>query len=386
MTTANAKTSKPQLKGKILGVDLSRVIEREVRESFKDATGKDAPEDLTDAVRTLAQHFADTAKASKEGQKEIAKGGSGLETLLECESCGGFSTPDYDRCPFCGAVDEGDDEKPGEPVADVAPPAIKTAGNGAPSALAGKAPPPEPVPRTERELDSRLQRVREISARGAHEAWKLGKELRVIYEEDLWRQRNDDNGAPIYKTFDAFLRAEVHLAPPTVMRLMRTTKEYTEHQLASHGMDVLRGLLSAPKDVRTAVLADVEAGKVKPTRAAVEREAARHREGREAKVEKGVGKGKGRGVGAAKASEAAAKARAEKKKNTITVPFPVGMVSVEAWARPTKKGEAPRRAKKLGDRPHGELELSNGVMLKVAIVESAAGGLKFQLSAHRKDD
>lgn len=352
--------------GLVLGIDMGRVVPEKLHASYETVIGKKPPKDLAQEARDLAEHFQRKSK-----------------DLMECEDCGAGSPAEYDHCPFCGSVDEDKDS--------VHPPPLNGNGVAVPSVLSGARAKPgqtsNALARTEADLDARLANIQRIRERGSREMYALGLELKAIYDEELWAQRNGENGKPKYKTFQQFTDAEVNLHQRTVWNLMRMTTDFTEAQLAKHGTRILRGLLAAPKEERASLLEKVDAGELRGARN-VEREVREIRERKGVEVVEGDSKGakgKGRGKGAAKAQAAASAAAKAKRAETVTVSLPSGKLQLDAFARPLKKSDPPKRAKRLADKPFGRHELPNGVVLYVSVVAAVTGELRFVVEARREE-
>lgn len=350
-------------------VDFSKVDESKVYEAHQEFVGGAKPATIEDAVNALQTFFA----------KKAPKGG-----LLECEVCGGGSTSDFDRCPFCGAIDDDEEE-------DLPPPA-KAKANGTKSLAiagvglhAGKA--DTKSLRTVKELDRRVVAIKEIQARGTRELYLLGKELHAIYTEELWRQRTSADGKVAYKSFVAFVEAEIDMHPRTAWNLMGIVQEFLPAQLEKHGPAVLRGLLAAPKEDRQHLLEKVERGELKGKRG-VAREVEEIRKRKGVSVVANVGDGKQlspRGQAAKKAAEASSKGAKEKKAQVVTCPFPVGRKRLETFATPLRKGDPPKRARSIKDRPWGKLELQNGVVVHARAELNAAGEVFISIEARRDE-
>jgi len=211
----------------------------------------------------------------------------------------------------------------------------------------------------------------------------MSVELRKIYDGELWKLRNDEEGKPKYKSFAKFIAAEVDVHERTVWRMIEVTKEFKEEQAQKYGVSILRGLLAAPKEDRSEVLEKIDAGQVQGKRG-VEAEVKKIRDRKKVtgaattKTTKTASK-------AAKASAASAKKAAEKRGKTVTVPFPAGRKTIRLFTKSTSKDEAPKRAKQLGERPWGKLECSNGVSVFVALVKNDKGEMELTIEARREE-
>lgn len=311
------------------------------------------------------------------------------DDILQCDLCGGGSSVEFDSCPYCGdpgevqasdkssigyqQVDEEEEEV--EEVREVQEEDDPTEITSPLSVLSNS---------TEETLNEELLRIHSAQETGAHAMWMMSISLRKIYEEDLWKLRNDEEGKPKYKSFTKFLSVEVQLHERTVWRLIEIAKQFKETQLKKYGVTILRGLLAAPKEDREDILEKIDAGELSGSRS-IDSEIKKLRKVRGVKVLGGAATQKDSKVGKAamKASEVAAE-KAEKKK-TITVPFPIGRKTIKLYAYVKEKGDAPKRAKKVLERPWGKLECVNGVTLYLAVVENKDGELDMTVEARREE-
>lgn len=377
----------------VAGVDVGKIDRRVLKASYEKTLKKEAKAEIGKLVEELASHFQKVS-AGKE--------------ILECENCGGGSPSSLypDHCPFCGDADEDASASP-EPVETKATNGVHAAAvpaapeSSTKAAKADKKKPtralvvsptaeivpaaatvPAAVVMSEKDLDEAIARLRKARDAGASALWTLSVELRAIYDGDLWKLRNGEDGKPKYKAFSKFLAEEVDLHERTVYRMIEVTREFGPDQAQKYGVSILRGLLAAPKEDRAEILDKVGKGSVKGTRGvAREVEEIRRRKGVET-VETGS-KDTGRKKAAKTAAKASAKASTAKK--VVTVAVPSGRKTVKLFARALKKTDAEKRAKRLGDRPWGKLECANGVTMFFAVVENGSGELELSVEARRED-
>lgn len=368
----------------VAGVDISKIDPPTFKGAYEKALKKKVEGDVPKLVEELVGHFQKTVKGGE---------------ILECENCGGGSPSALfpDHCPFCGETDDDASASP-EPTNGVSKAAVPEPPKSEPKTSTKKRTMKEPAPETtamvpvvksdlaisERDLDAAVMRMKALRESGASALWQLSVELRAIYDGELWKLRNDENGKPKYKNFAKFLAEEVDLHERTVWRMIAVTKEFNESQAKKFGVSILRGLLAAPKEDREEILEKVSTGTIKGTRG-VDREVEKIRKRKGVKVVEGAGKKKTtQGKAAAKASTAAAAKAAEKKK-IVTVAVPTGRKTVKLFVRSLKKSDPEKRAKRLADRPWGQLECANGVTMFFAIVENNAGELELSVEARRED-
>lgn len=94
---------------------------------------------------------------------------------------------------------------------------------------------------------------------------------------------------------------------------------------------------------------------------------------------------KGRPPAPAAAGPAPTKAPAAPPANPgVATTFLVGRTKVPLFARPKSKTADPKRAKKLADDPHGELELPNGVRLTFKLLPNRKGELEIVLDVAKE--
>ena len=398
----------------VAGVDIGKIARQILKNAYEKTFSREATADISKLVEELAGHFQ-SISAGKE--------------IMECENCGGGSPsalfPEF--CPFCGESDDEDASASPEPTGVFTAGLTAAAANGVSGAHAEASPvevenvipiapasnpkaskakkaralvvaPPAklaPVPvsvvelsvSTEQDLDAALARLKKARDAGASALWTLSVELRGIYDGDLWKLRNGEDGEPKYKAFSKFLAEEVELHERTVYRMIEVTREFKPAEAQKYGVSLLRGLLAAPKEDRAEILEKVGKGVVKGTRGvAREVEKIRKRKGVEV-VETGAkdGTGKHGAKAAAKASAKKAAVKKETSKKVVTIAVPSGRKAVKLLARKLKKTDPEKFAKKVEDRPWGKLECANGAALFFTLIENATGCLELSIEARRDD-
>lgn len=279
----------------------------------------------------------------------------GMTLAGPCDNCGGMSDSLLSECPFCGIGDEDEDESKTAPIAKVdAPVAMVVSG--------------------EKELDRVLAEIEGHKAGATMNLWKLGQKVKEIYDKQLWLRRTEA-GKPAYKGFDAFVHHEIKgMSKTTAYWLMDIAEAFNEKEVLAYGRTKLAYVLKAPKEDRALLLDKVKEGigsralseevdKARTARGEFVRETTRSTDvlGRDQSLQRaGVGK----------------KAQKGKKKrgDSITVAKTFGRQQVKMWLRPDKTGATPtKRARKLGDKPYGVLELDNGVRMLISWTTSSAG-------------
>lgn len=386
--SSNSKSTKT-----IAGVKLDKVhrstlnaflVEHEVVKGAKAAESMDTDAAVKAAAQYMRQHV---------DAKELA----------DCDVCGGTSDVNLPRCPFCGV---GEDEptataaKPASaPNTTAAKPAATPNSNGkkeAPMASAkgsddkGKAskgkskkgePPTkadalakpekaakvivvEPLPEgvTVQALDKGVAEVQRLKGEAGVGMWALGRKIAELYDQQQWKARMTAESTPAYKSWNAFVVAELGMTAANAYSLMDVAKAFTADDVRAFGTTKLGLVLQAPEEKRPALL---EAAKTHSTRDL-------QKKVQEAKPKDGKKRETGRkatpaGTGGGKA--------ASKKSDKIAVAALLKSATIPLFCKPERGQEPAKPAKKIGDQPVGMLDLANGVRLYVALTEKADGTL-----------
>jgi hypothetical protein len=343
------------------------------------------------------------AKTAKDGAAGEAKAVEELRVKVETPS----APP--------GAPEPEDEE----PVSGDAPPvaALATLGEGVEVIAAA----------TVANLDASVETIRALYRTAIVSIYDLGVELRSVFANKLFLQRRDAaTGAPLYESWTQFVTVELAgvCTVQSSYLFMAVAKEFTRAQVVEHGPWKLNLLLRVADPVLRAELEQELPGlTVRQLQAKVTASApgasravstgmaglgsAHNAAGRPASPKLGVSEtlpftsesgavvddplDKGieeDGLAGMPEAPSGKKAQAapEKAKQKPTPPpapnpgvattFLVGRVKVPLYARLQKKGVAPKPAKKLGDDPHGEVVLPNGVKLSFKLVQKKNGELE----------
>lgn len=349
------------------------------------------------------------------------------ERLADCSDCGGESDTELEECPFCGSKNDDEESESaseasesasddasassassdtaaagwaaGKPVpatTDDASASIddrpevlaqqrralkKTTGvvAGVGLAAAGASPSSALSQYTETDLNEAVDRVIRMKGDAMVSHWRLGAEIKAIYDKQLWKQRNDaDNGKPKYKSFNQFVVIELGFLVNNAYWLIDVATHFTEDDVRAYGTTKLGHILSVPKEDRTRLLEAVKAGatvreireEVKQMTAGVttERQTGRQKQPRK------------KGARAKKVKKTAPKA------GTMTIARILGKQTVKLFKGPwPRTGEPEVRAKKLGDNPVGVLDFENGVRMYFQITTSPSGELVLRTDTKRDD-
>lgn len=246
----------------------------------------------------------------------------------------------------------------------------------------------------EQELDAAVSEIRRLKSDIALNYWHLGRKIHEVFEKSLWKQRLDEEGkGGVYKTsgFDGWVKEETGFTVTSAYEIMEVSKHYTESQVRAFGYAKLGMVLKAPPEAQAKLLAEkVEAGASwREVRAAVrEAQAASPQEPKPARD--GTMRGKG---GAQRAREprpltipGGPAPEKTTKKDVITIASIKRRQKIPVMAKPAKRGDAPKPAKRLADEPYFTIEFENEVVLKVTIAQNPAGELVAHIDARREDE
>lgn len=204
-------------------------------------------------------------------------------------------------------------------------------------------------------LDKAVQDVERLKSAAAGSYWQLGRKILEVYDTQLWKLRQSEEGKARYKGFDAFCHHEFKMSPTHAYKLMDVAKKFSEKDVAQFGTTKLGLLLQAPPEDQPAIEKQVRAGaSTKKVKEAVAG----------ARKQKGFKKPSGKG----RKQETKTTGRAAEK---ITVASIEGRKTVKLFAKPANMRNIDfaslKRAKKLGDIPFGRLELANDVVMYISV-------------------
>lgn len=219
------------------GVDLAVVNREHITRVMEDLHLEvDDDDEVKTLVARLSLHFSNTCDD---------------EQVVPCDCCGGLSDRELDACPFCGEDDNtsSSSSESEEPAGSALAPQSKggametgmTKVNGKGSGLLSGQ-------RNEGDLDKAVHEVQRLKADGAAAYWRIGGAVRRIYDSQLWKQRNDEQGKPRYKGFDAFCSTELGITPQHAYSLIGVSKEFSEADVRKWGSTKLGLILQAPRE------------------------------------------------------------------------------------------------------------------------------------------
>lgn len=337
--------------------------------------------DLRTRVFFLAQHY----------EREAAK--TPATELLQCDSCQGDSPSTLTACPYCGdsasetkkAVDPVVTTTPAAtPATDEAKPPVaspkeahvtttQTATNGKGQALTKVTPKKKGTEEiskyTEADLDKAVKHIASLKANVAGSYWDLGQYLKEsVFENNLWKQRKNEDGKPKYSGFDQFVRAECGFTSPVAYDLMDVSKKFTKTEVLTWGHSKLALALKAPDDAIPAVVDKIKGGASHREVAATVKDE-RKKAGTKRK-ETGRKKTPAGEKTTAKPPRQKAKAPEAEGRKTITVASIEGRKTIKLFCKDDKE----KPAQKINDLPWGSLEMANDVTMFFS-VQLRPGGL-----------
>jgi len=222
------------------------------------------------------------------------------------------------------------------------------------------------------DLDTAIERVKGLRAKGEETLYDLGKELAAIHGEQLWKLRQDKDGNPAYKGFGQFCAAEVGLSHTTVFQLIDVSTKFDRKLFSEVGHKKLALVLQAPEAVQPELIKKVSTG-VSHRDLLTEVKAKRD--------EAGVSK---RNTG----RKEMPKGKAPKSKKTepaITIAAVIGKKTIKLYQDPKKSGKKELvPATDLAQNPFGYDELGNGVREYFSIQKGPDGALILHIVRKRE--
>lgn len=251
---------------------------------------------------------------------------------VEIGGCGGDFTEDFDLCPFCGKADEVEDETGSE--------------------TGGKlAKPPEPLPGKlakfdDKDLDADVKAIIDLKQQTAICMWDLGAAIKKNYDREFWKLRRNENGGAQYRNVKQFWAQELGISHTYAYSLMEVSKYFSKDDVKKIGTTKLALILRAPERKRAGLLKAAKGGASKADLA--------------------------KKVRAANASADDAPGAADDgtpRKRRISIAVVPGRKTVKLYAKPKGKDAEKKRAKRMGDMPHGEMMFENGTMMTFRLAD-----------------
>jgi hypothetical protein len=110
---------------------------------------------------------------------------------------------------------------------------------------------------TEKDLDEAIRIAKQLGTNAAKSVWEYAKHLNGIFQNQLWKQRKDAKGQPIYTTiqsFGSFVEKELGITKTHAYRMIRVAETYTETQIKGHSVSNLILMLKVPDADRNDLL------------------------------------------------------------------------------------------------------------------------------------
>jgi len=268
--------------------------------------------------------------------------------LIGCDACQGYSDKDLKGCPYCGAADEVPDAsvsfEEGESGSDdnviVLPQMKKEIVKTLPQGETVVAP-------GNKRVDVWLRRFEEARAESAVAFWSMGRLLIEARDENIWRLKVDATGKSLFTNFQKFALAELGLKETRVVELMQIATNFEREMVEQCSRSIITAAFHTKAALRQAVF-----------------------EG----IRKGLPEAELRAL-----MEGGGKAASDQSSNEV----PPEVVDERAKlvtlvSKPTKQrvklftsGDEDKRAKRIGDRPKGLLELERGSLVFEVGVDEA---------------
>lgn len=254
------------------------------------------------------------------------------EDLYVCEvkdgGCGGEFTEAFELCPFCGKADEDEGT------------------NGKSTKLAK---PIEALPKTltkfsDKDLDSDVKDIIALKHQTAMSMWDLGVAIKQNHDRDFWKLRRGEDGGPKYRNVKQFWAEELGFSHTYCYSLMDIAANFKKEDVKKVGTSKLALILRAPEKKRAGLLKSARGGARKSEIAAAVREANANSNG------------------------AAAEGGKETKRRLMVAVMP-GRKTIKLWAKPKSKDAEPKRAKRMGDLPHGEILFENNTRMTFKLAD-----------------
>lgn len=314
---------------KVCGVAIKHVKPQILGEYLKQV-GLSTDGSVEDKVRRLAEWVKE-----KVPQK----------SMVDCSTCGGDSSEDFDVCPYCG--DDGVEEIPPkeEPAAKAA---VKVA----------KAEPPSKY--SLKDLNDSVAEVTALKQSLMRDYHALGTKILEIYSKDLWKLRRDENGNIAYTNWKKFCEAELGLSGQHAYRLMDVANAFSEDDIKAVGTTKLGFVLQ------------VEEGPMRDKLLQTAKDGASAGELRQQLQEARSGSGN--------AGEPPPAPKV--KKGDVTIYQAMGRITLKLYARPKTKNEL-RRAKKVADDAWAEETTGNDVKIVYHLRKDHEGNLVLVVERRR---
>lgn len=309
------KEKRPQL---VAGVRMSKVDEAQLDQSIEKLEIP-AGGSLTDKVRRIASFF----QAQKADEYD------------QCDKCGGSCLVEIiapligEVCPYCaeGPAPVENSEQIIESVPE--------------SQSSDEL---EVVEGTENDLNEACKQVEAFKINLAKGFWQLGRIIEEIHKRKLWQYRVGPDNAPLYTSFESFVRAELNMSDDQAYKYIEVYRAFNEGDIRELGISKLHAVLKVPPGpMREKLLAAARNGASKRD---IEREAAGEDEGDDEEVEP----------------------------DKVTIALMLGSVRLPMWKRKRgKKSAEAEAATSVKDDAYCTEDLPNGVVQTYRLVQKPSG-------------
>jgi len=154
-------------------------------------------------------------------------------SLAACMVCGWEATDNFENCPYCGIqLGEAEESKPPEKKEKKKGKKIKPAKKKGTKKLA------KPDPKKLAECDERIATIRGYRRNLAAEAVKIGREIKIIHDKNLWKAKG-------YDSFSAFCRAELDYTRVMAYKYMGVATDLKEEDAIALGVSKASMVISA---------------------------------------------------------------------------------------------------------------------------------------------
>ena len=233
-------------------------------------------------------------------------------------------------------------------------------------------------------IDDAVEAVREAKRLAVVCYWQFGQAILKCFEGDLWKQKRDANGQPLYKGFYQFCEGELGLSGRYCYSLMDIASNFSSQDVAEIGVAKLGIMVRLPEEQRVKLLDEVRNG-VSYSQLSSEVK----------KLQAESGPREAGDSRTAKATEASAKKKLTAKlsdstlEKVITCTHDITRSRIPLFIREDNvvdsKKNQPKRAKRLADDPWGEEISSNGIVIRYSLTMDANGDLVIVVERRRTE-
>ncbi len=190
----------------VRGIELDKVDEATLDAKLEELE-LEQPESLPEKVKVYLEWTDSQIKLIKKTGGQFG----------QCEACDAPCELSWPLCPVCGTHYDDDAQEP--PKADTE----------------------EEQAVLESDLDAGVDRVKTLVKEELVNYHRLGRALYDIFNNKLYKARKDEDGKPLYRSWDDFVESEIEIIGGRRARvLMDVATEFTEEQVVTLGVEKLR--------------------------------------------------------------------------------------------------------------------------------------------------